>query len=85
MARWHGLGAAAREWLAERDAELLPVPYLHVVFTLPAPIADVTYRNKAVIYDLLFKDSSEALLTSEMALSGIAYNLTRVINSASSR
>ena len=44
-------GAAAKEWLAEREAELLPVPYYHVVFTLPAPIADIAYQNKAVIYD----------------------------------
>jgi hypothetical protein len=42
-------GAAAREWLAEREAELLPVPYYHVVFTLPAQIADIAYQNKAVI------------------------------------
>jgi Putative transposase/Transposase zinc-binding domain len=56
-------GAAAREWLAEREAELLPVPYFHVVYTLPAPIADIAYHNKAVIYDLLFKVSAETTLT----------------------
>ena len=56
-------GAAAREWLAEREAELLPVPYFHVVFTLPARIAAIAYQNKAVVYDLLFKASSEAVLT----------------------
>ena len=56
-------GAAAREWLAEREAELLPVPYFHVVFTLPPAIGDIAYQNKAVIYDLLFKASSETLLT----------------------
>jgi hypothetical protein len=56
-------GAAARDWLAARQAELLPVPYFHLVFTLPAAIADLAYQNKAVIYDLLFKASSEALLT----------------------
>ena len=56
-------GAAAREWLAEREAELLPVPYFHVVFSLPARIADIAYQNKAVIYDLLFKASSETMLT----------------------
>jgi Putative transposase/Transposase zinc-binding domain len=55
-------GAAAREWLAEREAELLPVPYFHVVYTLPAPIADLAYTNKAVIYDILFKASAEATL-----------------------
>ena len=56
-------GAAAKEWLAAREADLLPVPYFHVVFTLPAAIADIAYQNKAVIYDLLFKASSETMLT----------------------
>ena len=56
-------GAAAREWLAAREEELLPVPYFHVVFTLPAAIADIAYQNKAVIYDLLFKASAETLIT----------------------
>jgi Putative transposase/Transposase zinc-binding domain len=56
-------GAAAREWLAAREAELLPVPYFHQVFTLPAQIADIAYQNKAVIYDLLFKASAETMLT----------------------
>ena len=56
-------GAAATQWLAEREAELLPVGYFHVVFTLPAPIADIAYQNKAVIYDLLFKASAETMLT----------------------
>jgi hypothetical protein len=56
-------GAAAKQWLADRQAELLPVPYYHVVFTLPARIADIAYHNKAVIYDLLFKVSAETMLT----------------------
>jgi hypothetical protein len=56
-------GGAAREWLAEREADLLPVPYFHVVYTLPAQIADIAYQNKAVIYDLLFKASAETTLT----------------------
>jgi predicted Zn-ribbon and HTH transcriptional regulator len=56
-------GAAAKQWLAEREAELLPVPYFHLVFTLPGPIADIAYHNKAVIYDLLFKAAAEATLT----------------------
>ena len=56
-------GAAARDWLAEREADLLPVPYFHVVFTLPAALAAIAYQNKAVIYDALFKASSETLLT----------------------
>ena len=53
---------AAKAWLAERQAELLPVPYFHVVFTLPAPIADIAYQNKAIIYDLLFKAATQALI-----------------------
>src|SRR5258705_12702114 len=56
-------GAAAREWLAEREKELLPVPYFHVVFTLPAKIADIAYQNKAAIYGILFKASAETMLT----------------------
>ena len=56
-------GAAANEWLAEREAELLPAPYFHVVFSLPRQIADIAYQNKATIYDLLFKASSETMLT----------------------
>jgi hypothetical protein len=56
-------GAAARTWMEERESELLPVPYFHVVFTLPAPIGDIAYHNKAVIYDLLFKASAETMLT----------------------
>jgi Putative transposase/Transposase zinc-binding domain len=56
-------GQAANEWLTEREAELLPVPYFHVLFTLPARIADIAYHNKAVIYDLLFKASAETLIT----------------------
>jgi predicted Zn-ribbon and HTH transcriptional regulator len=55
--------AAAKQWLADREAELLPVPYYHVVFTLPAVIADIAYQNKAVVYDLLFKVSAETMLT----------------------
>ena len=55
-------GAAAREWLAAREAELLPVQYFHQVFTLPTAIAEIAYQNKAVIYDLLFKASAETML-----------------------
>ena len=56
-------GAQAAEWMADREADLLPVPYFHVVFTLPAEISDIAYTNKAVIYDALFKASSETMLT----------------------
>jgi predicted Zn-ribbon and HTH transcriptional regulator len=54
---------AAKEWLAYREADLLSVPYYHVVFTLPAATADIAYQNKAVIHDLLFKASAETLTT----------------------
>ena len=47
-------GALAREWMAAREADLLPSSYFHVVFTLPAEIGDIAYQNKAAIYDLLF-------------------------------
>ena len=53
----------AKQWLAERQAELLPVAYFHVVFTVPAPIAHIAYHNKALVYDLLFKAAADALLT----------------------
>jgi hypothetical protein len=56
-------GAAARQWLAEREAELLPVGYFHVVYTLPAPIADIAYQNKRTIYDLLMKAAASTTLT----------------------
>ncbi len=56
-------GAAARTWLAEREADLLPVGYFHVVFTLPAEVADIALQNKAAVYDLLFKAASATMLT----------------------
>ena len=56
-------GAAAREWLAAREADLLPVGYFHVVFTVPAEVADIAFHNKAVVYDLLFRAASETMLT----------------------
>src|SRR5258708_735016 len=55
--------AAARAWLAERKADLLPVGYFHVVFTLPAEIADIAWQNKSVVYDLLFRAASETMMT----------------------
>src|SRR5260370_460198 len=53
----------ARAWLAERQAELLPVPYFHVVFTLPARIAAIAYQNKAAVYDPLFKAAAQTVPT----------------------
>src|SRR5690242_1656173 len=56
-------GQVARAWLADRQADLLPVPYYHVVFALPAPVAAVAFQNKAVVYDLLFRAAADTLLT----------------------
>jgi hypothetical protein len=56
-------GSAARRWLENRQADLLPVDYYHIVFTLPVVISDIAYQNKAVIYQLLFKTVAETLLT----------------------
>jgi hypothetical protein len=56
-------GAAATDWLAAREADLLPVGYFHVVFTPPAEIASIAYQNKTVVYDLLFRTAAETLLT----------------------
>ena len=55
--------AAARAWLAEREADLLPLPYYHVVFTLPSAIGAIAWQNKALVYGLLFKAASETMLT----------------------
>lgn len=54
---------AAQAWLEAREAELLPVPYFHVVFTLPAAIGAIAYQNKAKVYGLLFTAAAEALTT----------------------
>ena len=56
-------GAARVAWLADRQAELLPVPYFHVVFTLPAPAGQIAFQNKAVVYAILFRTAAEALTT----------------------
>jgi hypothetical protein len=55
--------SAARRWLEARQADLLPVDYYHLVFTLPAPISDIAYYNKSVVYGILFKAAAETLLT----------------------
>jgi len=56
-------GGAARTWLAAREADLLPVGYFHVVFTLPAEVGDIAFHNKALVYDLLFRAASETMTT----------------------
>lgn len=56
-------GQARAEWLAARQAELLPVPYFHVVFTLPAPVAEIAFQNKETVYAILFRTAAETLRT----------------------
>jgi hypothetical protein len=56
-------GAAREAWLAARQAELLPTPYFHVVFTLPAPVAEIAFQNKAAVYAILFRTAAETLRT----------------------
>jgi Putative transposase/Transposase zinc-binding domain len=56
-------GLARAQWLAERQAELLPVPYFHVVFTLPALAGELAFQNKAVVYAILFRCAAETLAT----------------------
>lgn len=56
-------GPAARDWMAARAEDLLPLEYFHVVFTLPAEIAQIAYWNKKAIYGLLFKASAETVMT----------------------
>jgi hypothetical protein len=54
-------GLARAKWLADRQAELLPVPYFHVVFTLPAPLGEIAFQNKAAVYAILFRAAAETL------------------------
>src|SRR5271163_4748769 len=56
-------GLARAEWLAERQSELLPTQYFHVVFTMPAPVGEIAFQNKAIVYGLLFKAAAETLRT----------------------
>ncbi len=56
-------GSAAQRWLEARQTDLLPVEYYHIVFTLPAPLRDIAYQNKTVIYNLLFQAAAQTLLT----------------------
>jgi hypothetical protein len=54
-------GLACAQWVADRRADLLPVPYFHVVFTVPAPVAAIALQNKAVVYDILLKAAAETI------------------------
>jgi predicted RNA-binding Zn-ribbon protein involved in translation (DUF1610 family) len=76
-------GVAARDWMEARAADLLPVPYYHVVFTLPAPIADIAYANKAVVYDLLLRTSAETMqiIAADPKHLGARIGMTSVLHS----
>ena len=56
-------GLARAKWIEQRKAELLPIEYFHVVFTLPEPIAAIAFYNQKVLYELLFRMTAETLLT----------------------
>jgi hypothetical protein len=75
-------GLARAQWLADRQAELLPVPYFHVVFTLPASIAGIALQNKAVVYDMLFRAAAETMQTiaADPKHLGAAIGMTAVLH-----
>jgi hypothetical protein len=76
-------GTAAKDWLADREADLLPVAYFHLVFTLPTEIAPIACQNKAVVYDLLFRAAAETLLTiaADSKHLGVRIGATAVLHS----
>lgn len=76
-------GAAARTWLAEREADLLPVGYFHVVFTLPAEVGAIALQNKATVYDLLFRAASETMqvIAADPKHLGARIGITAVLHS----
>jgi hypothetical protein len=63
LGRAYRRGLARAQWLEDRQAELLEVPYFHVVFTVPAEIEVIAFQNQTVVYDLLFRAASETLRT----------------------
>ncbi len=73
-------GAARVEWLTARQAELLPVPYFHVIFTLPPAAADVAFQNKQTIYGLLMRAAAEALMTLAAERLGARIGLIAVLH-----
>jgi len=73
-------GAARAEWLAARQAELLPVPYFHVVFTLPPAAAEVAFQNKLIVYGLLMRAAAEALMTLAAERLGARLGLIAVLH-----
>ncbi len=76
-------GPAARDWMAARIEDLLPVEYFHVVFTVPAEIAQIAYWNKEAVYGLLFRESAETLATiaADPRHLGVRIGMTSVLHS----
>ncbi len=76
-------GAAARIWLAEREADLLPVGYFHVVFTLPAEVGAIAFHNKALVYDLLFRAAADTMqiIAADPKHLGARIGITAVLHS----
>ena len=76
-------GAAARTWLAEREADLLPVGYFHVVFTLPAEVGTIAFQNKAAVYDLLFRTAADTMqiIAADPRHLGARIGITAVLHS----
>src|SRR6185312_6541728 len=75
-------GLTRAQWIADRQAELLPVPYFHLVFTVPAAIAGIALQNKAVVYDILFRAAAEAVQTiaADPKHLGAAIGMTAVLH-----
>jgi Putative transposase/Transposase zinc-binding domain len=75
-------GLTRAQWIADRQAELLPVPYFHIVFTVPAPIAGIALQNKAVVYDILFRAAVETVqaIAADPKHLGAAIGMTAVLH-----
>ena len=73
-------GSARALWLAARQAELLPVPYFHVVFTLPPAAAEIAFQNKQTVYGLLMRAAAEALITLAAERLGAGIGLIAVLH-----
>jgi hypothetical protein len=75
-------GLTRAQWIADRQAELLPVPYFHIVFTVPAPIAGIALQNKAVVYDILFRAAAETVqaIAADPKHLGAAIGMTAVLH-----
>src|SRR5271163_3714860 len=75
-------GLARAQWLADRHAELLPVPYFHLVFTVPAAIAAIALQNKALVYDILFRAAADTVrtLAADPEHLGAAIGMTAVLH-----